>query len=293
MKMRVNIFSCLLAFIMGCNFTAGFIHEVVEEKKPVSLRCPHPVMGKVTWSRENRGSNVDILSADGDGQKRINDPGKHYDSQADEFRSLYISRTNVSDSGRYLCNNEPAVELTVIPSGTITLQAAVGTNINLMCPFDVSETHLPTWTRQNSDRKFSDNQMGQTLTLTDVQSDDTGLYYCDGKPVAYLTVKDDQSKRAAPGLVLMLQVFLPLLFITSIILLLIWRCRNKRGGSGEQQDATVYAEISDGSVFEPAQGGSNHHSCTYSIIHEAPALENNSEISQSNEPIYSLIDKPN
>ncbi|KAL7382274.1 hypothetical protein ABVT39_019854 [Epinephelus coioides] len=213
----------------------GFIHEVVEEKKAVSLQCPHPVMGKVTWSREIRGSNVDILSADGDGQKRINDPGKHYDSQADEFRSLYISRTNVSDSGRYLCNNEPAVELTVIPSGTITLQAAVGTNINLTCPFDVSGTHLPTWTRQNSGRKFSENQMGQMLTLTDVQSDDTGLYYCDGKPAAYLTVKDDQSKR----------------------------------GSGEQA-ATVYAEISDGSVFEPAQ-----------------------EISQPNEPIYSLIDKPN
>ena len=74
----------------------------------------------MTWSRETNGHRVDILTTGGDVEKKhIPDPGRRYGSLADQ--SLYVRRVIVSDSGTYLCNNEAAVELTVIPSGNITL----------------------------------------------------------------------------------------------------------------------------------------------------------------------------
>ena len=75
--------------------------------------------GKLTWSREINGNTVDILIADGDREQRFNDPHKRYGLLVD--KSLHISRVAVSDSGKYLCNNVAAVELTVIPSGNIKL----------------------------------------------------------------------------------------------------------------------------------------------------------------------------
>lgn len=73
----------------------------------------------MTWSREKKGEGkVDILTVYGDReQKHIHDPDQHYSSSADN--SLYILSVRVSDAGRYLCNNEPAVNLAVIPSGNI------------------------------------------------------------------------------------------------------------------------------------------------------------------------------
>ncbi|XP_042362910.1 uncharacterized protein LOC121958104 [Plectropomus leopardus] len=274
--MTVNIFSCLLAFTLGCNVAAEIIREVVEEKQPVLLRCPRSVEGKVTWSREFRGSKVDILTADGDREERFSDPGKRYSSQADKFRSLYIKGTNASDSGRYLCNNEAAVELMVIPKGTKRHTAVIRADVTLRCPSDVS--HRPTWTRKHGGEMipFKDNPRGHVLNLTDVQPGDAGLYLCDGKPAAYLTVTEDQSERAAPLPVLVLEVLVPLLLVTFIILFLAWRYRISRRGSGEQRDETVYAEITDGSDFEPAQVGSNRQDFISSIFRDAPALGNNS-----------------
>ena len=96
------------------------IHEVIVENDPVTLRCPHSVGGAVTWSRESGGRTVDIITSAGDNDiNHIKDPFKHYSLLAD--KSLHIIKPNVSFSGRYLCNNEPAVDLTVIPSGNIKL----------------------------------------------------------------------------------------------------------------------------------------------------------------------------
>ncbi|XP_044028517.1 uncharacterized protein LOC122864861 isoform X2 [Siniperca chuatsi] len=190
MKMRVNICGCLLAFALGCNVTAEIIHEVFEEKASISLRCPHSVEGKVTWSREINGNKVDIFTVDGDREMRHNDPGRRYGSEAD--KTLHIRRVTVSDTGRYFCNNEPAVELTVIPSGTVRLTATERTSVTLKCPPDVGGSDVPTWSRDTGEiqqqRRFYVSPVDKTLTIADVQPGDSGLYYCDGKPAVYLNV---------------------------------------------------------------------------------------------------------
>ncbi|KAL7381834.1 hypothetical protein ABVT39_012113 [Epinephelus coioides] len=143
--MRVDIFSCLLAFILGCNVTAEILHEIVEEKTSAILRCPHSVEGNVIWSRESHGNKTDILTVNRGGDlKHIHDPGKLYSSLAD--KSLDIRRVTISDSGRYLCNNEPAVELTVIPSVTPYLwQMCVRTVIGILYLIIMISITVTTW----------------------------------------------------------------------------------------------------------------------------------------------------
>ncbi len=86
------------------------------EKDSITLPCPHSVEGKVTWSRESNGHKVDVLTVDGDQDIRhLRKPYKRYSSLAD--KSLYIHKADASDAAKYFCNNEPAAELRVIPSG--------------------------------------------------------------------------------------------------------------------------------------------------------------------------------
>ncbi|XP_047461565.1 uncharacterized protein LOC125020268 isoform X2 [Mugil cephalus] len=115
--MRLNVYICLLLFVLASNVFAGLIHKAVEEKVTVTIDCcRHCVKNKVTWSRIRDGRKVDILTVDGDRDiKHIKDPDKRFSSLAD--KSLVIIRADVSDSGVYLCDDKPAVNLTVIPSG--------------------------------------------------------------------------------------------------------------------------------------------------------------------------------
>ncbi|XP_041811594.1 uncharacterized protein LOC121619775 isoform X2 [Chelmon rostratus] len=192
MKMRLSVCSCLVAVLLGCNVTA----EIVEEKKSISLRCPPsvPVDGPVTWSRETNGHRVDLLTVDGDGERRhIDDRLRRYSSLAD--KSFHIHSVLPSDTGRYFCNNS-STELTVIPEGTTRL-AAERTTITLTCPHDAGG---PTWSRETGRIKhqgrFDVSYVDKTLTVRDVQPGDSGLYYCDGKLAAYLIVtKDETSER--------------------------------------------------------------------------------------------------
>ncbi|XP_030266183.1 uncharacterized protein LOC115577312 [Sparus aurata] len=308
--MKVNVYSCLLLSVLGCNISTAIKHVIVQEKQSVALPCPHSVDGAVTWSRETNGHRVDIFTADGDGEKKhIPDPGRRYNSQADPFKSLHISRVNISDSGTYLCNNEAAVELTVIPSGTTRRPVKVTTSVVLKCPSDPTGSHVPTWTRQKSGTNitvYSQNIETQhmthflystdkkTLTITRVQRVDAGQYYCDGKPVVYLDVMEDEqsdtdrgegmSKEAA---VLVPAVLVPLLLLMVIIVFVTWRCSIKRReGRGEQTDEVVYAETSDIPVFESAQVGSNQE-LTYSVIQSIPASQHATP--RPNETVYSQV----
>ncbi|XP_054462607.1 uncharacterized protein LOC129097728 [Anoplopoma fimbria] len=190
--MRMKICSCLLTLVLACNATAELIHEAVEEKSSVSLRCPHSVEGTVTWSRENDGSKVDVLTAGGDQDIRhIHDPQRRYSSLVD--KSLHIRRVNVSDSGRYFCNSEAAVELTVIPAGTSRLHATEGTEVTLTCPPHVGGSHNVKWSSTNAveiqyRNGFYVSSVDPTLTITHVELVHSGLYYCDETPAVYLNV---------------------------------------------------------------------------------------------------------
>ncbi|KAI3358970.1 hypothetical protein L3Q82_015354, partial [Scortum barcoo] len=144
------------------------IHKIIKERDSITLPCPHSGPRKVTWSRKRDGQKVDILIIDGDRDIRLVDkPQKRYSLLADN--SLYIFKATVSDAAKFFCNNEPAAELTVIPSGTLHSSARKRTSIILPCPADVKD---------------------QTLTITDMQPDHSGLYYCNGKPAAYLNVNE-------------------------------------------------------------------------------------------------------
>ncbi|KAI3358236.1 hypothetical protein L3Q82_003234 [Scortum barcoo] len=295
--MKANVLGCLAAFILGCNVTAAIILQIVEEKTSVTLPCPHAVDRKVTWSREKDGRKVDIFTTDGDRDTR-HDTDRRYNIQADKSKSLYIIRVTVSDSGRYFCNNEEAVELTVIPSGTNRSDAVLKTSVRLKCSSHVAGSDAPTWIRQSGGKKvtvFSQTEENngrfqysteeKTLIISDVQLDDAGLYYCDGKPST--TVSKDEQPQKVP--VLVLAVVLPvLLFVIFILLFLTWRCSVRRRRSGEQGFDVVYAEMPD----EPTQGGSNQRDVTYSVIQNLPESKTTTTVrSQPNKMVYSLINQ--
>ncbi|XP_036948181.1 uncharacterized protein LOC119016469 isoform X1 [Acanthopagrus latus] len=113
-RMMMNVCSRLLAsFVLCCAVAADIRHRYVREKQSIALPCPPSVEGNVTWSRETNGSKVDILTADGDGGKTdIHDPDGRYSLLP--CKSLVIYRVAVSDAGKYFCNSEPAVQLTVL-----------------------------------------------------------------------------------------------------------------------------------------------------------------------------------
>ncbi|XP_030265954.1 contactin-5-like isoform X2 [Sparus aurata] len=272
--------------------TTEIKHEVVQEKQSVSLPCLHSVEGEVTWSRETNGHRVDILTTDGDRDKKhIPDPGGRYSSLADAFKSLYIHKVNKSDSGTYLCNNEAAVELTVIPSETTRLVAPKSTTVTLNCPLDVGVSHVPTWSKDGREVQQDEyvyvSPADKTLTITFVQPHYSGLYYCDGKPAAYLTVMEaetsDRGKKKTtppqtttkptmttlttttspssstvaspeqqPSLPLVIGIIVPLLLIILLIFYLINRHRFKRRGTEER--CHVYDEIQGGAEFQVTNG---------------------------------------
>ncbi|XP_034401541.1 mucin-5AC-like isoform X5 [Cyclopterus lumpus] len=190
LKTRMKSCSCALVALLACTAAAEIIHEVVEEQTSVSLRCPHSVEGTVTWSRENNGREVKILTVDVDSDiRQVKDPQKRYSSLSD--KSLSIRRVTASDSGRYFCNRE-AVELTVIPPGT-TRDATEGTEVTLTCPPDAGGPFNKRWSSNNTgdintQTGFYVSPVDQMLTITSVELKHSGLYFCEGKPAAYLKV---------------------------------------------------------------------------------------------------------
>ncbi|XP_041664872.1 uncharacterized protein LOC121523878 isoform X2 [Cheilinus undulatus] len=195
MKM-MNIIFCLSVFVLGCNFAAAIIHEIINEKNPVILRCPGSVEGTVMWSRVRNGVKTDIITIYNDVEtKHISDPYKCYSTLTD--KSLRIQKVKLSDSGRYFCNNEAVVDLTVIPSG-INILNTERTSVTLTCPPDVGGSDDPKWSTDAGEiptqRRIQ--TLNKALIITELQRSDSGLYYCDGKPAVYLNViREDQSDR--------------------------------------------------------------------------------------------------
>ncbi|XP_049457411.1 uncharacterized protein LOC125904202 isoform X2 [Epinephelus fuscoguttatus] len=327
--MRVNIFSCLLAFILGCNVTAEILHEIVEEKTSATLRCPHSVEGEVTWSRESHGNKTDILIVNGDRDlKHIHDPGKRYSSLAD--KSLVIGRVTISDSGRYLCNDEPAVELTVIPSGTktpttlttrptpktrqisaatpskaaapppatTTVQSTPPENLRTTTSTDTTTARKKRQNRKHGEKgKKTGNKTSPTTTTTTTTTGTTGTY-------------ESASKGHQPVLRLVCGVvfsFLVLVIIIIIIFIIYFTQRRRLKRRGNEERFHVYDEIQDGFLLQPTNGGgslaeptatycmagfsagSNQNDPTYSTIPDLPPVQKKTNTSLHIESPYSLI----
>ncbi|XP_015828853.3 uncharacterized protein [Nothobranchius furzeri] len=192
--MRVNI---LLFFVLGSHVIADLPHEAVKETKSITLSCGRPGGDIVTWSMERNGIKEYILTNDGSTTiKHIKDPNKMYDAQHD--KSLYIMNVDVSDSGRYFCNDESAVELTVIPSGTRTQTVEEGKDTTIKC-LNASEGYKPSWSREIAGKperiRSAVPPGGEKLKITQVQLSDFGLYFCNGKPAVYLKVTKNNKHR--------------------------------------------------------------------------------------------------
>ncbi|XP_062343146.1 uncharacterized protein LOC134040960 [Osmerus eperlanus] len=105
-------FCLLVSVLIGKNY-AEMTCQTVQQKNTATLSCGHSE-GNVTWSRDQNGGRVDILTVrkgQDSEDKHISDPGKRFSSGAD--KSLKMFKVISSDSGVYYCNGEPVVNLTV------------------------------------------------------------------------------------------------------------------------------------------------------------------------------------
>ncbi|XP_040908755.1 uncharacterized protein LOC121191601 [Toxotes jaculatrix] len=205
--MKVKIFSCLFAFVLGCNVTAEIQHRIVKEKTSITLSCPHTVEGNVTWSTENRQKGkVDILTVDGDREeKHIPDPDQRYRSLAD--KALRIDNLVLSDSGKYFCNNESVTQLMVIPPEIQQRIVKEKTSITLSCPHTVEGK--VTWSTENRQKGKVDiltvdgdreekhipdpdqryrSLADKALQINNLVLSDSGKYFCNNESVMQLTV---------------------------------------------------------------------------------------------------------
>ncbi|XP_078811216.1 uncharacterized protein LOC105355020 isoform X5 [Oryzias latipes] len=184
--MSISLCCCLIVFALTSHVAADFVHIAVNETRPITLHCNPPINGLVKWNRETNGTYSNIITADGDGDmKHTNDA--RYNSQAD--KSLVITNVKFSDSGKYYCNNDAAVELTVIPSGTTIKSVKETETVTLKCPDEDEGSDDSKWSRQFGEIPQQRFQMKKKkLIIKDVKQEDTGLYYCGGKPAVFLNV---------------------------------------------------------------------------------------------------------
>ncbi|KAM9386384.1 uncharacterized protein KZ484_007907 isoform 4-T4 [Pholidichthys leucotaenia] len=243
----------------------GLPYQAVEEQQQITLRCLKIKKNKVTWSRETDGGKVDILTTGDRDQGHIKDPQKQYSSLADG--SLFITRAEVSDSGTYFCNNKPAVELTVIPPGTTVRNARTG-NVCLTCPHHGGGSDISKWSKERAGKHQQIQSkaftVGQTLKIENVGRSDSGLYYCDGKPAAYLNVTQGRGNKNSTTKTTATTITTAAATPAAI---------TTKGASltqGQNRQYHVYDEISDGTGRPPSNCGPNLHDATYSTISDLP-----------------------
>ncbi|XP_029370507.1 uncharacterized protein LOC115051288 [Echeneis naucrates] len=240
--MTVQVFSCFLLFELACHLTAERIYKVEGVTRPLNLPCPRPVEGKATWSRVfPNGIKVELITGDHGPEERHNDPRRRYTVVADQWRSLHIQRPFPSDSGRYLCNNEEAVELTVIPSGTNIINTSVNTDITLNCSAGVGQSDHPEWSKERAGEQQnisgSVSTVGRSLILKGAQREDSGLYRCGGTAVFLNVTKGDKDDEDTPPLWrLSVHTALRILFLFTMVSILIFTWREAKYVRQKVQD---------------------------------------------------------
>ncbi|XP_023815580.1 uncharacterized protein LOC105355020 isoform X5 [Oryzias latipes] len=271
--MSISLCCCLIVFALTSHVAADFVYKAVNETRQITLHCQQTIKGDVKWNRETND----------DDKKQTNDP--RYNSQAD--RSLLIIDAKFSDSGRYYCNNEAAVELTVIPSGTTIKSVKETETVTLKCPDEDEGSDDSKWSRQFGEIPQQRFQMKKKkLTIKDVKQEDTGLYYCGGKPAVFLNVT---SRSEVPLLhwLILVGTLIFLVIITTACFTWRQKCKKQEAGS----ECHVYDEISHTSGLQPDTdppysvigpsrpspiSGSNQDS-VYSLIGLSPRFENNQD----------------
>ncbi|KAL3984466.1 hypothetical protein ACER0C_016091 [Sarotherodon galilaeus] len=207
--MKLNIFCCLLACALSADVTAGIQEEVIKKKDSITLKCPRSADTNVTWSKEHEGIKVFILSSYGNTSTRHIDDTR-FSLSAD--KSLIILRPAVSDSGTYLCNNEAAVQLTVIPE-KINNKNGGNESVTLRCPLSVKGK--VTWSREKRGRKadiltadgnterrhIKDKRFSlsadKSLIILRPAASDSGTYLCNNKPAVQLIVISPEIRKIA------------------------------------------------------------------------------------------------
>ncbi|KAM9738198.1 uncharacterized protein ACNS7B_013623 [Menidia menidia] len=255
------------------------------EKESITLHCGSSVQNKVTWSRERNGTKEDIIKCNGDSEtKIIKDPQKHFSLLAD--KSLYILKLNVSYSGRYLCDNEPAVELTVIPTGTKIYNITEGSTFPPEYPVDVTGSDSTTCHGEKAGHNFVSSI--NKIKNGNVHLDDTGLYFCNGKIAFYLNVTKVDGPDRDNHLFLGLLVGIGGLIILIIIIIIVcwtWRFRLKRLESN--RPVHIYDEILEvkrpSNAFERSSDESNGIYCMATFP---------GETNQTEPTYYVIADQP-
>ncbi|CAG5888268.1 unnamed protein product [Menidia menidia] len=265
----------------------GVIHLAGMEKESITLHCGSSVQNKVTWSRERNGTKEDIIKCNGDSEtKIIKDPQKHFSLLAD--KSLYILKLNVSYSGRYLCDNEPAVELTVIPTGTKIYNITEGSTFPPEYPVDVTGSDSTTCHGEKAGHNFVSSI--NKIKNGNVHLDDTGLYFCNGKIAFYLNVTKvdgpDRDNHLFLGLLVGIGGLIILIIIIIIIVCWTWRFRLKRLAfeRSSNESNSIYC-------MATFPGETNQTEPTYYVIADQPQTGSGTDPSQSMVDVYAPVEE--
>lgn len=75
------------------------------------------------------------------------------------------------------------------------MSVAERSSITLNCSHDAGGSAVPTWRRDSgeiNEGRISVSTEDTTLRIREAEPADSGLYYCDGEPAAYLNVTKGQ-----------------------------------------------------------------------------------------------------
>ncbi|KAL6473458.1 hypothetical protein MHYP_G00170190 [Metynnis hypsauchen] len=287
-----------------CLLLCGSVHLVSSETLHVSqkegnvavLHCGRLTSGKVTWSRDTNGQRVDILTThNGQTTKRITDPDRRYDSQADV--ALTIRRVSQSDAGRYYCSGA-TVELSVTEE-ILHVRQTVGSRVVLHCGrltkgpvtwsrdtnrqrVDILTTHNGETTKHIADPHRYSAGGSLALIIHRVSQSDAGRYYCSGATVELIVTSG-----TTPWQVL-ITVAVSCLVAVALVLFL-WKCFYKRKAAFtvQQKQDHVYDCVDNNMPM--TQPASDQQNAAEPIYH----LATHPEVQVTGKPTAVLLRRPN